>query len=168
MDQHVAARGDAGRLLEILLGHEHGQTERGRELGDLIDHACDQDRRESDGRLVDQQDTRSCHQGASEGEHLLLAPAHRAGKLPATFLQTEKRLETEIHMVRNFAPGFAGTTYGRTVGRVIGWLVGSPPALAAGSPQSAVRERGRQKAITPSVVATSNDQNRQGGTAAGV
>lgn len=149
MDQHVAARGDAGRLLEILLGHEHGQTERGRELGDLIDHACDQDRRESDGRLVDQQDT-------------------RAGKWPATFLQTEKRLETEIHMVRNFAPGFAGTTYGRTVGRVIGWLVGSPPALAAGSPQSAVRERGRQKAITPSVLATSNDQNRQGGTAAGV
>ncbi len=27
MDQHVAARGNAGRLLEILLGHEHGQTQ---------------------------------------------------------------------------------------------------------------------------------------------
>src|ERR1043166_1166944 len=49
---HVAAVGDADRLGEVLLGHQHGQAVAGFEFLDLVDGAAHQDRREADRRLV--------------------------------------------------------------------------------------------------------------------
>ena len=47
MDDDIAAVGDAHRLVEILLGHQHGQLVALLQLLDLLDRALDQDRRET-------------------------------------------------------------------------------------------------------------------------
>ena len=75
----IAAVGNAERLGEVLLGHQHGQIEPVLELLDLVDGAAHQDRRQADRRLVHQQNLRRQHQGAAERQHLLLAARHRAG-----------------------------------------------------------------------------------------
>ena len=38
MHDHIAAIGDPDGLLEILLGHQHGKSKPGLELGDGVDH----------------------------------------------------------------------------------------------------------------------------------
>src|SRR5204863_1186 len=65
------------------------------ELLDLVDGAADQHRCKADRGLVDQDDARCKHQRACEGEHLLLAAAHRAGQLTAALSQTWKAFEAE-------------------------------------------------------------------------
>src|SRR5438128_7514976 len=52
----VAAIGDADRLVEVLLGHEHREPVGLLQLPDLVDGVDDEYRREADRRLVDQQD----------------------------------------------------------------------------------------------------------------
>src|SRR5467141_1742230 len=44
MDDDVAAIGDPDRLIEVLLGHQHGQAEMPIELADLGDGLRDQER----------------------------------------------------------------------------------------------------------------------------
>src|SRR6267143_5286165 len=79
----VAAVGDADRLVEVLLRHQHREPVAFLQLPDLVDRMDHEDGREAHRRLVDQEDLGRGHQGAGEREHLLLAAAHAAGKLPA-------------------------------------------------------------------------------------
>src|SRR4051794_25012746 len=51
----VAAAGDPYRLVEVLLGHQHGQAKVLIEFADLRDGLRDQQRRQADRGLVDQQ-----------------------------------------------------------------------------------------------------------------
>src|SRR5262249_28478992 len=85
VDDHVAAVGDAQRLGEILLRHQHREIVLLLEFPYRVDGAADQHGREADRGLVDQEDARRQHQGAAEGKHLLLAAAHGAGKLASAF-----------------------------------------------------------------------------------
>src|SRR6266704_659819 len=62
----VAAVGDADRLVEVLLGHEHREPVGLLQLPDLVDGVDDEYRRKTDRRLVDQQDLGRGHQGTSE------------------------------------------------------------------------------------------------------
>src|SRR5207237_4232316 len=51
----IAPVGDADGLIEVLLGHQYGQLEPLLQFLDLVDRAADEDRGETDRRLVDQQ-----------------------------------------------------------------------------------------------------------------
>src|SRR5215510_12332257 len=83
VDDDVAAVGDLGRLVEVLLGHQHGQLIALLELADLRDHPGHEDRGQPHRGLVDQEDLRRRHERARDREHLLLAAAHAAGQLTA-------------------------------------------------------------------------------------
>src|SRR5262245_41168528 len=85
VDDDVAAVGDAKRLGEILLRHQHRELVLLLEFPDRVDGAADQHGGEADRGLVDQEDARRQHQGAAEGKHLLLAAAHGAGELAPAF-----------------------------------------------------------------------------------
>src|SRR5207245_3423082 len=95
VDDDVAAVGDLGRLIEVLLGHQHSQVIALFQLADLRDDPGDQNRRQPHGRLVDQQYFWGRHEGPSNREHLLLAAAHAAGELTAPAAQGCQRLEAE-------------------------------------------------------------------------
>src|SRR6516165_11683074 len=105
VDDDVTAVGDLGRLVEVLLGHQHRQLVALLELADLGDHAGYQNRRQADRGLVDQQDLRRGHEGARDGEHLLLAAAHAAGQLPAALAQHREGLEAERQIAIDVGPG---------------------------------------------------------------
>ena len=104
MDDDVAAVGDADRLGEILLGHQHGEPILFFQLLDLIDGAADQDRGEPDRGLVDQQDARRQHQRPPERQHLLLAAAQTPRELASPLRELRERLEAERAIVRDLRP----------------------------------------------------------------
>src|SRR5262245_66644881 len=92
----IAAVGDAQRLREVLLRHQHCELVALLELLDLLDHAGHQHRREPPRWLIDEQDTWRWHQGARDRQHLLLAAAHRARKLRAPLGEAREAFEAEI------------------------------------------------------------------------
>src|SRR5205823_14282574 len=106
VDDDVAAVGDADRLREVLLGHQHGEADAALQLLDLGDHLRDEERGEPDGRLVDEQDLRRGHERTGEREHLLLATAHVAGELASPLRERRKGLETELEVLADLAPRF--------------------------------------------------------------
>src|SRR5579859_5431425 len=103
VDDDVAAVGEAQRLLEILLGHQHGERVALLHFGDGLDGAADQDRSEADRRLVDQEDLRRQHQRAAERQHLLLAARHAAGELAAALGKPRKGLEADLEVALELA-----------------------------------------------------------------
>src|ERR1700738_1393328 len=72
-------------LVEVLLGHQDRQLVTVLQFLDLFDRALDEDRREADRGLVDQQDAGRRHQRSRQCQHLLLAAAEAASKLPPPF-----------------------------------------------------------------------------------
>src|SRR5438270_3033565 len=56
VDDDIAAVGDADGLVEVLLGHQHGQLIALLQFLDPLDRALDEDRPQADRRLADQQD----------------------------------------------------------------------------------------------------------------
>src|SRR5215470_18897619 len=98
VDDDVTAVGDAQRLWEVLLRHQHGELVLVLELLDLVDGAADQHWRQAYRRLVDQEDARRQHQCAREREHLLLAAAQRAGELAAALGQAREAFEAEVQV----------------------------------------------------------------------
>src|SRR5258706_863783 len=99
VDEDVAAVGDPYRLVEVLLGHEHGEAVAFLQLPDLVYRVDDQYRRQAHRRLVDQQDPGRGHERAGKCEHLLLAAAHAAGELLAALGEPRKGLEAERQVV---------------------------------------------------------------------
>src|ERR1700720_932326 len=73
MDNDVTAIGDADRLIEVFLGHEHAQAETLIEFADLGDGLRYQERRQAYRRFIDQQKAWRRHQRTRDGEHLLLS-----------------------------------------------------------------------------------------------
>src|ERR1051326_158100 len=99
VDDDVAAVGDADRLVEILLGHQHGERVALLHFADGLDGAADQDRGEADRRLVDQKNLGR--------QHLRLAPRHAAGELAAALGQSRKGLEADLEIALELAAGGA-------------------------------------------------------------
>src|SRR5512134_1578283 len=71
--EHVMAVGDLRERLHVLVDDEERQPP-GLELGDGAVDVLADDRREALGGLVEDQQARVGHEGAADGEHLLLAP----------------------------------------------------------------------------------------------
>jgi hypothetical protein len=101
----VAAVGDADRLVEILLGHQHRQALPLLQLLDLGDGVRYEDRREPHRGLVHDEQPGRRHERARDGEHLLLAARERAGQLAAALLQQGERLVAERGVPAYCRPG---------------------------------------------------------------
>src|SRR5437899_7141840 len=93
VDDDVPAAGDPDRLIEVLLCHQHGQTEVPIELADLGNGLRDQQRRQAHRGFIDQQQPRRRHQRARNRQHLLLPARHGTGKLALPLPQDRKCLE---------------------------------------------------------------------------
>src|SRR2546425_12732314 len=61
----------------------------------------DEDGREPHGRLVEQEQRRSGHEGAADGQHLLLAARERAALLRRTLAQTREEREQALEARRH-------------------------------------------------------------------
>ncbi len=62
---------------------------------DLFHH----DRRQTQARLIEQQQLRSAHQCPGDGEHLLLATGHGHGPLVASLLEPWEQFEHALHVL---------------------------------------------------------------------
>ena len=73
---------------------------------DRLEHLVDDRRRQAHRGLVEHQHARLGHQGAADGQHLLLAAAHQAGHLAAPFLQArEQVVDPRDQVALRAAPG---------------------------------------------------------------
>src|ERR1019366_2458067 len=72
-------KGDQG----VLLDQQDGRA-LAVDLPDHVEDGVDEDRGQTQGRLVEQQDPRPAHQRPADGHHLLLATGEAAGELAAT------------------------------------------------------------------------------------
>src|SRR5712692_5530735 len=83
VNNDIAAVGDPDRLVEILLGHQHGKRIALLHFGNRIDGSADENRREANRWFVDQKDFRRQHERAPQRQHLLLAAGKAACELTA-------------------------------------------------------------------------------------
>ncbi len=75
---------------------------------DRLKHQVHDRRRQSHRRFVEHQHAGLGHEGAADGEHLLLAAAHQARDLAAPFLEPGKKVvDTRHQVVGVAAPGVA-------------------------------------------------------------
>ena len=73
----------------VLFHQEHGLAQRV-DLADYVEHLFHQDRSESEGGLVQHHQLRFAHQGAPEGQHLLLPSRQGPPLLPGPLLQSRE------------------------------------------------------------------------------
>src|SRR5207245_443135 len=73
-----------------LLDEEHGHA-LAIELADRVEDLPDDDRRESERRLVEEEQLRPRHEGARDREHLLLAARERPAELPPPLGEDRKQ-----------------------------------------------------------------------------
>ncbi len=89
--EHDGAVGDGERHRRVLLDEHDGHAlavDLADDLADLPDHL----RRQAERRLIEQQHPRAGHQGAADGQHLLLAPRQEAGPLARAFGEDREEL----------------------------------------------------------------------------
>src|SRR4030095_15482161 len=89
--QHVAVLGERQGQHRVLLDQDDGDIERvdlADDLADLRGH----DGRQAHRGLVQEQELGTAHEGARDGQHLLLPATHGAGELAAALLQDWKVL----------------------------------------------------------------------------
>src|SRR5499425_3505481 len=98
VDDDVAAIGDLGRLIEVLLSHEHGQLPLLLELLDLGNDPAYQDGGQPHRRLVHEEDAGGGHESPRHREHLLLASAHAAGELTPPLSEHREGLEGQLEV----------------------------------------------------------------------
>src|SRR5882672_3177428 len=100
--QHVSAVGVLQGRMRILLDKQDSCAL----TFDFIDRFEDRvndERRESQRRLVKQQQARLGHQRAADGEHLLFTARKRSRFLRLSLFQTRKHLKRPLHLRRNRA-----------------------------------------------------------------
>src|SRR5581483_3959939 len=82
----VSAIGKLQRKIRVLLDEQHGHAGVAK-AAHRAHHFRDQERREAERGLIQEQELRTGHQGAAEGQHLLLAARQRAGGLAPPALE---------------------------------------------------------------------------------
>ena len=82
-DDHHAI-GDRLREMQVLFGQQHRQP-LCLELQDHTGHLFDDHRRDAFGGFVQQDERGVAHQGAGDGQHLLLAPRQRLAAVVTAF-----------------------------------------------------------------------------------
>ena len=96
--------GHLERHVGVLLDQQNGDPFRV-QLADDVEDLLDDERRETDGRLVHEQDPGTGHQPPRDGQHLLLASRQGAGKLTLAFLQPGKAPVDVRHVGRDLRRG---------------------------------------------------------------
>src|SRR5579883_2583614 len=94
--EHVAVVGNLQRRAHVLLDEQDREPARAK-LGEHAENLANDQRRETEARLVEQQQHRLAHQRAAEREHLPLAARERAGALPSALLEAGEQLEHLPH-----------------------------------------------------------------------
>ena len=92
--EHHRVAGDALHNAEILLDEQHG-----RELRDTLEHAGhlgDEQRRETLGGLIDEQNAVVVQERTGDRDHLLLAAGERACELLSALLQLGKQVVDKL------------------------------------------------------------------------
>src|SRR3989304_5734421 len=98
--EEIAVVGEGQGLPGILLHQEHRRplaVDRLDHLEDLLD----QERREAEGGLVEQEELWPPHQGTPDGQHRLLAAAHRRRDLPAPLPEAREPVEDLLQPARD-------------------------------------------------------------------
>src|SRR5918993_4559642 len=96
--EDVAAGGYLERDVGVLLDEEYGRPL----LVDLLDRledTLDEDGGEAHGGFVEEQESRTAHDGAADREHLLFAAGHGAGLLLDAFLEAREEFEDAVHIL---------------------------------------------------------------------
>src|SRR5207253_8445781 len=70
---------------------------------DDLEYALDEDRGQTERRLVEEQELRPRYQCPSDRAHLLLAARHRPGLLVAPLLQAGEEVEDAVHVLTDAA-----------------------------------------------------------------
>src|SRR5207249_1080614 len=86
----VAVLRDGERDARVLLDEEDRRAALGIDAPHDVEYLLDQHRREAERRLVEQHESRLCHEGAADGEHLLLASGEVSGVAGAAFTESWK------------------------------------------------------------------------------
>ncbi len=89
--QNVPAVSDGKRARHILFREEHGGPARP-ERADGLQHFGSDDRRQSEGRFVEQQQAGRGHQRATDRQHLLLPTGKLPGECPGPITQQRKKI----------------------------------------------------------------------------
>ena len=93
----IGAVGDLESGDGVLFHQQHGEAQV-LHFQDFGKDFLDQQRRQAHGRLVQQQQTGAAHQGAGEGQHLLLAAGERAAQLLQALAQAREAAQHDIHL----------------------------------------------------------------------
>src|SRR5262245_51990976 len=94
---HVHPVGELQRHLRVLLDEEHADA-LALELPDRAHHHFHDERREALRRLVEQEQIGAGHEGARDGEHLLLAAREQPALATQPFPQPREALEDRFHL----------------------------------------------------------------------
>jgi hypothetical protein len=128
---NVPAIGKLQRKIRVLLykKHCHAGVAKGAHRAHHFGH---HQRREAERGLVEQEQLRPGHQGAAEGEHLLLPTRERAGRLPAALPQD---VRPEIVRPSNRMVPFRGRSRPQIVRSVVLFPAPLAPIMATISPR---------------------------------
>src|SRR5271165_3627355 len=88
---YIAAVGELQRLVRILLDQQHGRLLPLVDFADRAENLLDHERRQSERRLVEQQQPRTAHQRAGYRQHLLLAARKRTAALPSALIEDREQ-----------------------------------------------------------------------------
>lgn len=83
----------------VLFHQEDGQSFGAVQLADRFENLLHDDRRQTQRRFVQKQQLRTAHQGAGDGEHLLLAARQCSGPLVDTLLQPREEGEDALQIL---------------------------------------------------------------------
>ena len=169
--EHVAPRGQRQRLARVLLHQHHGGAraiDRRHGPEDLLHHHG----RQPQGRLVEHQEAWAGHQGSADGEHLLLAARHGAGRLAPALGENGEEREDARQALRHgrarvgaqleiLPPVRLGKIF-----RPSGTCTTPPSTRVTGQPDS-IRQ-GRRKISRPARAEEARDGAQHGGLAGAV
>src|ERR1039457_2459028 len=93
VDHHIAAVSELQRMKSVLLDEKDRQSLALVEIGDDLEDLLDDERRQTERRLVQEQKTRPAHQRPRDRQHLLLAAGKRSAALGRALLEAGKKCE---------------------------------------------------------------------------
>ena len=107
LDQ-VGQVGALERDARVLLDQDHGQALATAQVHHHVHDLLHDQRRQADGRFVQQQHARMGDQGAADGDHLLLAAGQRAGQLLAPLRQYREQRVDAFQLAREIGAAAEG------------------------------------------------------------
>src|SRR5947207_8472345 len=92
--------GEPQRMECILLDQKHRQALAGIQIANDLEYLLHDERRQSEGGLIEEQQAGARHQSAGYGQHLLLAAGKRPAALALALFEDGKNLEGATEILR--------------------------------------------------------------------